>query len=312
MDDIDALFGTTTKTAGTRPPAGRYSPSMERPRGGDAAPWDDGGPSEQRAAERRPVRGVETPFGGEQAFERQQRSAPVVAPSVTRTPAVRQVYGEQATRTAPATAAMVAPQAADPYGDEPGAGWEGGEEEPRGQQAPTGVAGKDGRDFYSVHIYGGKSALCFGADTTRSIKQGEEGNTVRLEAAPASGPRAYNWQDKVAVQFTTKELPMVLAVFMGWMPSVTFKAHGPAKDKGFSIECQDQGKLFVRVWQGKRAMAVPLFAQDMYAVVALLLRQMVKNQPFLGVDGVIAIVRQLSSVYQEAGMGVQPMQARAA
>ena len=156
-----------------------------------------------------------------------------------------------------------------------------------------------------------KAALCFQADTTRSGREGET-NTVRLEAAPSKGPRTYNWSEKIAVQFTVKELPLVLAVFMGWMPSVTFKAHGPQQDKGFSMEHQAGGKMFVKVWQAKNGMAVPLYAQDMYAVVALLLRQMAKNQSFMGVEGVLAVVRQLSSTYQQAGFGVQPMPARSA
>lgn len=193
--------------------------------------------------------------------------------------------------------------------DEGRGGWGGGEDErPSGSDSR---GGSDERDYYSVHIYGGKAALCFQADTTRSGREGEK-NTVRLEAAPSRGPRTYNWGDKIAVQFTVKELPLVLAVFMGWLPSVTFKAHGPQQDKGFSMEHQAGGKMFVKVWQAKNGMAVPLFAQDMYAVVALLLRQMAKNQPFMGVEGVLAVVRQLSAVYREGGFQVQPITARSA
>jgi hypothetical protein len=218
---------------------------------------------------------------------------------------VRQVYGVPSGRSEQGDQGVSSSR----QPEEDRGGWNGGEDERRlGGEAR---GSKDERDFYSVHIYGGKAALCFQADTTRSGREGET-NTVRLEAAPSRGPRTYNWSEKIAVQFTVKELPMVLAVFMGWMPSVTFKAHGPQQDKGFSMEHQQGGKMFVKVWQAKTAMAVPLYAQDMYAVVALLLRQMSKNQAFMDVEGVLAVVRQLSSVYQEAGLGVQPMPARSA
>ena len=80
---------------------------------------------------------------------------------------------------------------------------------------------------------------------------------------------------------------------------------GRNKTKGFSFEHQGD-KVFTRVWQGKEAqMSVPVFAEDLYGVVNVLLRQLVKNSPFLGVDGVMNIVRQLSSTYQERGLAAK-------
>jgi hypothetical protein len=295
MDDIDALFRSSSAGVPAAAPQGasRGGPPQRSGQSGD--PWVNGG-----QATPHPLDAEQPRLAGPRAAPR----APVVAQSGVRSQ-VRQVCGvasggaEQGERGA----------AGDRAPEDDRGGWSGGEEErPVGGDA-RGPANE--RDFYSVHIYGGKAALCFQADTTRSGREGET-NTVRLEAAPSRVPRTYNWSEKIAVQFTVKELPMVLAVFMGWMPSVTFKAHGPQQDKGFSMEHQQGGKMFVKVWQAKTAMAVPLYAQDMYAVVALLLRQMSKNQAFMGVEGVLAVVRQLSSVYQEAGLGVQPMPARSA
>lgn len=306
MDDIDRLFGSAparsaapgVRSAGGNVPAARSA--------GSSAPWDDDVPTPPHPSEGQ-GRGAQGGYGQPSRSAAPQmpvqgRGAPPVAPAVSRSPVVRPLSDARREH-------QPADRQAGPDDDGRG-GWSGGEED-RGTSQPAQGGSREERDYYSVHIYGGKSALCFQADTTRSGREGET-NTVRLEAAPSSGPRQYNWQDKIAVQFTVKELPFVLAVFMGWMPSVTFKAHGPQQDKGFSMQHQDGGKMFVRVWQGKRAMAVPLYAQDMYAVVALLLRQMSKNQAFLGVDGVLAVVRQLSSVYQEAGLGVQPMPERSA
>lgn len=302
MDDIDRLFGSAP--ARSEVPGVRGDGGMPSARSAaSSAPWDDDVPMPPHPSEGQ---------GGASRGGYAQHSRQAAPPQVA-APGRSAAMGSGSTVVRPLSDARRDHQPANrqvSQDDDGRGGWSGGEEDRGGSQQGQGGS-KDERDYYSVHIYGGKSALCFQADTTRSGREGET-NTVRLEAAPSSGPRQYNWQDKIAVQFTVKELPFVLAVFMGWMPSVTFKAHGPQQDKGFSMQHQDGGKMFVRVWQGKRAMAVPLYAQDMYAVVALLLRQMSKNQAFLGVDGVLAVVRQLSSVYQEAGLGVQPMPERSA
>lgn len=189
--------------------------------------------------------------------------------------------------------------------------WQTNEEDRRGPAggAATGQASEKQRDYASVHIYGSRAALCFNADMTRA-----EGHTICLDAAASKGQRSFNWEGKIRVQFTTKELPFVLAVLMGWMTSVQFTAHGPKKDKGFSLEHQAGGKVFARVWQGNGGgqLSVPIFAEDLYGVVALLLRQMGRNSPHLGVDGVMAVVRQLSSTYQERGLEVKPPPQRSA
>ena len=292
MDDIDALFRSSPGKSPTAAPQGPDRGGQAHRSGTASDPWGGGAPAAPHPLDAEQPRLTAPRVGS---------GAPAVANTGQRSP-VRQVYGAPPSRDAGAVQA--------PQGEEERGGWSGGEEERQvGGDSPRG--GKDDRDYYSVHIYGGKAALCFQADTTRSGREGET-NTVRLEAAPSKGPRTYNWSEKIAVQFTVKELPLVLAVFMGWMPSVTFKAHGPQQDKGFSMEHQAGGKMFVKVWQAKNGMAVPLYAQDMYAVVALLLRQMAKNQSFMGVEGVLAVVRQLSSTYQQAGFGVQPMPARSA
>lgn len=306
MDDIDRLFGSA--------PARSAAPGVRSASGGVAAarsaassaPWDDDVPTPPHPSEGH-ASGAQGGYGQPSRsvapqMPAQGRGALPVAPVVSRSTVVRPLSDARRERQ-PANRQVV-------HDEDGRGGWSSGEEDRGASQPPQGIS-RDDRDYYSVHIYGGKSALCFQADTTRSGREGET-NTVRLEAAPSSAPRQYNWSEKIAVQFTVKELPCVLAVFMGWMPSVTFKAHGPQQDKGFSMEHQEGGKMFVKVWQAKRAMAVPLYAQDMYSVVALLLRQMAKNHGFMGVEGVLAVVRQLSSIYQQAGLGVQPMSARSA
>lgn len=149
-------------------------------------------------------------------------------------------------------------------------------------------------DRLSHHVYGGKAALCFEADTTKS-----DVPTVALDAAPSAGPRQYNWADKIRVQLTRDELPVVAAVFLGFMPGCEFKNHGADNDKGFSMENQG-ARIFVRVFakdQGVRA--VPVEAADAYHVTALLMRQIRLCYPWL--DGQ-AVALMLKSLAQRAAV----------
>jgi hypothetical protein len=304
MDELDALFAGQDARSG-QAPLGRV-PSRAAPvrnaRAASGAPWDDDVPMAPHPSEATSGRQTAVPASRDDRPTGSARLTPkqlgsVLAPSVVRTSvprsstAVPQEIGN--------VSRMPEPHGRASLQEDAGADWRGGEEERAepGQTRPK----EAGRDYFSCHVYGSKAALCFNADTTRG-----EGHTVRLESAPARGSRSYDWERKVAVQFTVKEMPFVLAVFMGWLPSVQFSAHGPKQDKGFSFEHQDE-KVFARVWQGKEAqMAVPVFAEDMFAVVDVLLRQMLKNSPHLGVDGLIAVVRQLAAnSFQHRGLDVK-------
>ena len=149
--------------------------------------------------------------------------------------------------------------------------------------------------YHSVHVYGGKAALCFSADETRADKE----QTVRLEAATALGGRRYDWGQKVALQFTSRELPQVLAVFMGWIPQLKLSAHGPANDKWASFANQAGGKVYVTIGQSKNSKAVPIMAGDIYQIVDLLIKQLLKNSPHMGAEGLLMMVRSLAERYRQ-------------
>lgn len=135
---------------------------------------------------------------------------------------------------------------------------------------------EEGAERVSVHVYGGKAALCFEADETRGAVP-----TIALDAASATGPRQYDWRNKVRVQWTKAELPAVLAVLIGGVHKVEFRNHGPDNDKGYSVEHQGD-KFFVRVWakdRGVRAVPVPL--EDAFYVTELILRQLHRGAPWM-------------------------------
>ena len=142
-------------------------------------------------------------------------------------------------------------------------------------------------DRLSFHVYGGKGALCFEADSKRT---GEA--TIAIDAAKSSAPRQYDWSDKVRIQVTQTELPVVAAVFAGILPSCEYSQHGPNKDKGFSIERQDKGKIYVKVMaKDKGVRGVPVEGPDVFRVASLLVRQIHKNHPWLDASSVMTLLK---------------------
>ncbi|QCT95497.1 hypothetical protein FEV13_00700 (plasmid) [Stutzerimonas degradans] len=141
------------------------------------------------------------------------------------------------------------------------------------------------------HVYGGKAALCFEVDTTRGGVP-----TIALDAASSSAPRAYNWSQKIRIQLTRAELPVVAAVLLGARESCEFSAHGADKTKGFSMERQGN-RIFTKVYEKNRgARAVPIEAADAFYVATLFLLQIRKISPWLDASSTIALVR--STMYQ--------------
>lgn len=142
-------------------------------------------------------------------------------------------------------------------------------------------------DRASVHVYGGRAALCFNADETKLKLP-----TIALDAALSISARKYDWQKKIRIQMTKQELPVVAAVMLGVIPSCEFKSHGIEKNKGFSLEKQAGGKVFVTVFAAnEKVRAVPIESHDVFYVVSLLMRQIQKSCPWLDSASVLQLIR---------------------
>lgn len=140
-------------------------------------------------------------------------------------------------------------------------------------------------DRQSVHVYGGRAALCFEADQTRSGTP-----TIAIDAALAISAQLYNWSKKTRLQLTRAELPVVTAVLLGILPHCEFKNHGADKSKGFSMERQGS-KVFVKVFAREEGLkAVPIEAPDLFYVAALFLSQLQKTFPALDAAGITHLV----------------------
>lgn len=141
--------------------------------------------------------------------------------------------------------------------------------------------------YVSYRIYGGKAAACFSADSTRAGSA-----TIRIEAAESNSQRQYDWGNKIAIQLSAREMPLVLAALLQWLPSFEGKGHGQANEKWFKLENQP-GKVYLSVnARGKTTRGIPIPAGDAYSLCTLLMRQMLKNDPFLSSEALLTIVRK--------------------
>ncbi|MDV7213032.1 hypothetical protein [Azotobacter beijerinckii] len=139
----------------------------------------------------------------------------------------------------------------------------------------------------SVHVYGGRFALCFEADTTR---QGFP--TVALDATNADGPMQYDWSQKIRLQLTRAEMPVVTAVLLGVLPGCEFKNHGQDKDKGFSLERQKEGRVYVKVFAREQGVkGVPIIPADLFFVSALFIRQLQKACPWMNATSLVELIK---------------------
>ena len=170
------------------------------------------------------------------------------------------------------------------------------------QQGPEGMPAQHDnsaqmhQDRISLHVYGGKAALCFESDMTKN-----EFPTVAMDAAISTSARQYDWANKVRIQMTKAELPAVLAVLLGSSPYCEFKSHGPQKDKGFSMERQG-AKVFIKVFaKGQGVKAVPVEASDVFYITTLFIRQLQKSMPWMDTTAIV----QMLGMSQPVSMATQ-------
>ena len=147
----------------------------------------------------------------------------------------------------------------------------------------TTVAGEEKKQINTFHVYAGKAALCFGED------QSVDGRvqTLRIEVAPANPGKPQNakdrylWGKRIGVQLTQEEMYWVLCVFLNMLESVEFSGHGAEHDKTLSIEVQP-ANYFVKIGRANVAtFAVPVRATAAPPIVAMIRKQIKKNDPSL-------------------------------
>lgn len=115
----------------------------------------------------------------------------------------------------------------------------------------------------SYHVYGASGAACF------SLSLDKDGLRVNLEGASGSA-QSYDWNSKINIQLNNAELPMLLGVLLGLLSKVEGAAHGPQRDKGFTIENQSS-HLFISIRQKNRGnVSVKMAFTDCFWISAVL------------------------------------------
>ncbi len=235
-----------------------------------------GNPPEAATAQSRPI----PPAPPASSAPAAARPAPPNAPAPSASPA--------ATRQAPTTVPAPSVPASTLRSDPPAATPPVPSRQTPPATAPSaqGIPGTTRPDRVGCHIYGGKAALCVESDETRQNEP-----TLRIEAARATAPKTYDWKQKISIQLTADELPLVAATVLGLLPRCECKNHGPDHDKGLEIAHQEY-HLFVRVFQKEQSpRAVQVNPSDSYHLATLCLRQLRKASPWLTDQGVLALLR---------------------
>lgn len=152
--------------------------------------------------------------------------------------------------------------------------------------------------YYSFKIFGSSAALCVSEARTRSSNQ----YTIQVEGALAlgGGRREFDWQNKIIVQLTVQEAYLTLALFENMIPSVKFDGHGRTHDKSLQIDAQES-HYFVRIVQrGRSAIAVPVRAVDAIPIVALLYKQLLRNEPHLRIEDIRLLIERMARMTSAA------------
>lgn len=130
---------------------------------------------------------------------------------------------------------------------------------------------REARPVDDWHVYGGKAALTFSRTTTR---QGLA--TVAIDAALTKEGGGIDWDSKIRLQISARELPVFTAFFLGLLPSIDFGSHGD-QNKSFAAEWQDKGGwriVYAKVSAAGQALrALPIEPPDVAVIASLALEQ---------------------------------------
>jgi hypothetical protein len=149
--------------------------------------------------------------------------------------------------------------------------------------------------YYNFKIFGSTAALCVSEARTRAGNQ----CTLQIEGAlllAGGGRKEFDWRNKIIVQLTVQEAYLALALFENLIPSVKFDGHGRTHEKSLQIDFQES-HYFVRVIQrGRAAVAVPVRPVDAIPIIALLYKQLLRNESHLRIEDIRALIERMAGM----------------
>ena len=122
-------------------------------------------------------------------------------------------------------------------------------------------------DQEKCKCFGNQAGLCAEAVVSKSGYP-----TVNLEVAPRQGNNML-WDQKVILQMSAQELPILAATLLGYRQSCEFKR----QTKGIQIERQ-ASSLFIKASEG-RILALPVVPGDVFRLSSIVLNQLMKSSP---------------------------------
>lgn len=149
----------------------------------------------------------------------------------------------------------------------------------------------------SYSVFGSSYAICWNECTTKSGDPTVSIDAARVIETPQG--RLNDWANKISIQLSIAELPLVLAVLKRKTHRVDVRGHGEKNDKSFNIEDQ-KGKWFVSVKQGKEARGVPVLPGDAFWLAAMVLKQIMANNPALNNQTISDLLELVASSANEA------------
>ena len=136
-----------------------------------------------------------------------------------------------------------------------------------------------------VHVYSSNACMQLKAHVSKSGFK-----TVLLEFAIKKN-EGFDWQNKIAMELTKRELPVVIAIALNLMQVAAFKDRG-AKDNNLLITHQGVN-LFIKAQKGDRKVQIPVESFDAMYAANLALSQLAANYPTLTSDSVLVMVKQI-------------------
>ena len=125
-----------------------------------------------------------------------------------------------------------------------------------------------------VRVYGARAAILMEEVLTRSGMA-----TVNLEGAPMGPGRRADWDAKVVVQVSPRELPGVVAVLHGWQHAVEATHQGPARNRGYRLRHEPDGHLTVGVFDPRGLHVARVELAERLAMAMLSLQRLALAYP---------------------------------
>lgn len=152
---------------------------------------------------------------------------------------------------------------------------------------------KTAADQAKFRCFGSKAGLTVEA-TPLLVKGVVSGETVNIDVAPRNNSEVI-WSQKITLQLSETELPLMAAICLGYLPKVHFKR----PDKGIVVERQ-ANRMFISATMGSgKVYALPVPIGHVFHISTLILIQLQKHSLVTDSDLIIAALRGAAALYKE-------------